>query len=99
MLAYEKSIAIGYRLPDGTNNTITWDIRDIEVAFDNSLQATKISNLKEYGARLLVAGKESKDFIQQLQAEQNKPWHKKSQNKRIRCGICLFFWELVGVFW
>lgn len=81
VLAYEKNIAIGYRLPDGTNNTVTWDIRDVEVAFDNSLQATKISNLKEYGARLLVNGKEARDFIEQLHVEQDKPWHKKDKVK------------------
>jgi len=81
VLAYEKNIAIGFRRADGNNSTVTWNIHDIDAVFDNSLQATKISNVKEPGSKLLINGKNAKDYIEQLQAEHHKPWHKKEKTK------------------
>ena len=96
VLVYDKSIMIGFRLADGSNNTVSWDIRDTETVFDNSLQATKITNLKETGNKLLIGGKAALEFIHQLQAEQNKPWHKKEKSKEQ--GRYLFiFLGIVGV--
>lgn len=90
VLAYEKSIAIGFRLADGNNSTVSWDIRDINVAFDNSLQATKIIYVKEQGAKLIIKGKDAKDFIEQLQTEHNKPWHKKDKTKEWGRNLFIF---------
>ena len=81
VLAYEKNIAIGFRHADGSNSVLTWDIRDIDASVDHSLQATKISNVKEPGSKLLISGKDVKDYIEQLQAEHNKPWQKKEKTK------------------
>jgi|SRR5687768_3967223 len=95
VLAYEKNIAIGFRrADDGSNSTVTWDLRDIDVAFDNSLQATKISNLNEQGAKLIINGKDAKHFIEQVKAEHDKPWHKKTEQKN-GGDTCLFSWEFL----
>lgn len=96
VLVYDKNIMIGFRLADGSNNTVSWDIRDAETVFDNSLQATRITNIKESGAKLLIDGKAALDFIHQLQAEQNKPWHKKDKTKD-QGRYLLIFLGIVGV--
>ena len=89
VLAFEKSITIGFRRPDGSNGTVTWDIRDIEVVFDNSLQATKF-NAKGQSSKLIINGKTAKDFIEQVQAEQNKPWYKKNRTREWGRNLLIF---------
>ncbi|MGZ5220758.1 MAG: M48 family metallopeptidase [Chitinophagaceae bacterium] len=79
VLAYEKAIAIGFRQADGSNSTVTWNIRDIAVAFDISRHATKISNVNEPGTSLTINGRDAKHYIELLQAEHNKPWHKRNK--------------------
>ena len=73
VLVYEKIIAIGFRDADGKNCTLNWDVRDVEVVFDNSIQATKTTTVKEPGSKLIINGKNAKDFIVQAQEEINKP--------------------------
>jgi beta-barrel assembly-enhancing protease len=94
VLAYEKNIAIGFRRADGTNSTVTWDIRDIGVAFDHSLQATKINRAKEPGTKLIINGTDAKNFIEQLQTEHKKPWHKKDKTKDWGRNLLIF----LGIF-
>jgi beta-barrel assembly-enhancing protease len=81
VLAVENNITIGFRRGDGVTNRVRWEIQDMVAVFDNSLQATKITHTKEPGSKLVVNGKQALDFIREMQAEQNKPWHKKSQTK------------------
>ena len=81
VLIYEKNISIGCRLADGKNHTLNWDVRDVEVVFDYSIQATKITPIKEPGSKLTINGKNAKDFIIQAQEELNKPWYKKDRTK------------------
>ena len=51
---------------------------------------------KRHGNKLLIDGKAAMDFIHQLQAEQNKPWHKKDKTKEQ--GRYLFiFLGIIGV--
>jgi Zn-dependent protease with chaperone function len=90
VLAYEKVIAIGFCLPNGINSRVAWDIGDIEVVFDSSLQSTKMINVNERGTRLMIEGKAAKDFIEELQTEQNKPWHKKDKTKEIGRNLSIF---------
>jgi len=90
VLAYEKNIAIGFRQANGDNSTINWNIGDIDAAFDNSLQATKISNIKDPGTKLLINGKNAKEYIEQLQAEHHKPWHKKENTKEWSRNLLIF---------
>ncbi len=90
VLAYEKAIAIGFRQADGSNSTVTWNIRDIAVAFDNSQQATKISNVNEPGTSLIINGKDAKHYIEQLQAEHNKPWYKKNKTREWGRNLLIF---------
>lgn len=90
VLAYEKAIAIGFRQADGSNSTVTWNIRDIAVAFDNNQQATKISNVNEAGTSLIINGKDAKHYIEQLQAEHNKPWHKKNKTREWGRNLLIF---------
>ncbi len=95
VLVYDKSIAIGYRLDDGSNNTVSWDMRDVEAGFDHSLQATRITNIKNAGNKLVIEGKAALDYIHELQAEHNKPWHKKEKTKE-RSRYLLVFLGIVG---
>src|SRR5688572_20266081 len=81
VLANEKHIMIGFRNMDGTVQTIKWDMGDLQVAFDNSLQSTKISNRHESGSQLVIAGREAMHFIQDILQENSKPWHKKQRTK------------------
>jgi beta-barrel assembly-enhancing protease len=90
VLAVENSITIGFRREDGITNRVKWEIQDLVAAFDNSLQATKISYTKESGSRLIVNGNQALDFIREMQAEQNKPWHKKSQTKEGGRNLLIF---------
>jgi len=91
VLMYEKNIAIGFRFADGNNCTLNWDIRDVEVVFDNRLQATKITSLTEPGGKLTINGKNAKDFIVQAQEELNKPWHKKDRTIEWGRNLLIFF--------
>ena len=91
VLAYEKNMTIGFRGSDSSNSTETWDIRDINAAFDNSLQASQISNIKKPGSKLLINGRNAKDYIEQLQAEHHKPWHKKEKTKEWRRNLFILF--------
>lgn len=90
VLAYEKAIAIGFRQADGSNSTVTWNIRDIAVVFDNSQQATKINNVNEPGTSLIINGKDARQYIEQLQAEHSKPWHKKNKTREWGRNLLIF---------
>jgi beta-barrel assembly-enhancing protease len=96
VLVYDKSIAIGFRSPDGSNHTAGWDIRDAEAIFDHSLQATRVTSIKVPGSRLFIDGKAALEYIHQLQAEQNKPWHKKEKTK-LQGRYLFIFSCLVGI--
>ena len=94
VLVYEKNIAIGFRDADGKNCTLNWNIHNVEVVFDNSIKATKITVINEPGTKLIINGKNAKDFIIQAQEELNKPWYKKDSTKEwvrnllIFLGVC-----------
>ena len=91
VLAVEDHVAIGYQRADGTTQTVRWNLKDITAAFDQSRQATKITSAGERGCWLLVQGKEASDFILQMQAEQQKPWHKKDKTKEWSRNLLIFF--------
>jgi Zn-dependent protease with chaperone function len=82
VLANDKNITIGFRQDDGSVHTTRWDINDLQVSFDSSLQSTRVSHVKESSAKLMVAGKDALQFIQEAQAEQSKPWHKKYSTRQ-----------------
>jgi predicted Zn-dependent protease len=90
VLAVENNITIGFRRDDGSTNRARWEMQDIAAVFDNSIQATRISNSKEPGTRLEVKGRQALDFIMEMQAEQSQPWHKKSQTKEYARNILIF---------
>jgi Zn-dependent protease with chaperone function len=90
VLAVEKKISIGFRNSNGQPVTLDWDIRDINAVFDNSLQATKVTNANEKNARLIINGKDPSLFLQEMQTEQNKPWHKKEKAKGLRRSLVIF---------
>lgn len=91
VLAVEKKITIGYRLANGTPATLSWDMKDIHASFDNSLQATKLTHTQEPNARLIISNKDAIAFIQEMQTEQNKPWHKKGKAKAWGRNLLIFF--------
>lgn len=90
VLAVENNITIGFRREDGITNRVRWEIRDLVAVFDNSIQATRISYSKEPGSKLVVNGRQALDFIQEMQAEQTKPWHKKKQTKEWGRNLLIF---------
>jgi len=90
VLAVEKSITIGFRREVGITNRIKWEMQDLVAVFDISIQATRISHSKEAGSKLVVNGKQAFDFIHEMQAEQNKPWHKKGQTKEWGRSLLIF---------
>ena len=81
VLATERSMNIGYRLVDNSIHTIKWNMGEIRVSFDMASQSSKIINIGQPGVRLLIAGKEPMEYIEQEQAEERKPWHKKKKSK------------------
>ncbi|MEP7373079.1 MAG: M48 family metallopeptidase [Chitinophagaceae bacterium] len=90
VLAVENSITIGFRVENGVTNRVRWEMQDLAAVFDNSLQATRISHTKEPDSRLIVNGKQALEFIQQMQAEQNKSWYKKSQAREWGRNLLIF---------
>jgi beta-barrel assembly-enhancing protease len=90
VLAVENSITIGFRREDGVTNRVRWEMQDIIAVYDNSIQATRISHSKEPGRKIEVKGRQALDFILEIQAEQNKPWHKKSQTKEYGRNLLIF---------
>src|SRR5688572_26787 len=91
VLAVDDHITIGYQREDGTTQTVRWNLKDITAVFDQSQQATKITSAGETERRLLIHGKEATDFILQMQAEQQKPWHKKDKTKEWSRNLLIFF--------
>jgi len=81
VLAVEKNITIGFRREDGIINRLMWQMPEIVAEFDISIHGTRITHSTETGSKLVVNGKQAFDFIREMQAEQNKPWHKKTQTK------------------
>ena len=77
VLIFDKNLNIGFRNADETNTTLDWNLKDVEVSFDFSRQSTRLKNIKYPGTELLVEGKDALDFVKEMQAEQNKAWHKK----------------------
>ena len=66
------------------------DLIDITAVFDKSQQATIITSDGEKDCSLLINGKDATDFILQMQAEQQKPWHKKDKTKEWLRNLLIF---------
>ena len=90
VLAVENSITIGFRGDDGITKRARWEMQDIVAVFENSIQATRISHSKEPGSKLEINGRQALNFILEMQAEQSKPWHKKSQTKEYGRNLLIF---------
>lgn len=90
VLAGEKNITIGFRNADGTVNTRTWNISPIQVGFDNSEQATKLTNEHDPGCRLIIPGNDALNYLREIQAEKGKPWHKKDRAKEWTRNLTIF---------
>lgn len=89
VLVFDKSLSIGYKAADGTNVMLSWQLKDVQAVFEPSRHATRVRNHKLPG-ELMAEGKDLSDFIQQLQAEQQKPWYKKGSGKQwIRNSVLL----------
>ncbi len=58
--------------------------------FDNSISQLRISHSKEPGSKLEINGRQALNFILEMQAEQSKPWHKKSQTKEYGRNLLIF---------
>lgn len=90
VLIFDKNLSIGFRNSDGSNAMISWLLKEVEVSYTFSTQETKLTSTKHPGATLTIKGKEAGEFIKEMQAERNRPWHKKSSGKEwIRNGMLL----------
>src|SRR5687767_1670372 len=81
VLVFDKSISIGFRNADESNATVNWSFSDINSSFEFGRQRTRITSPKHPGIELFIEGKNADDYIRELQAERQKPWHKKSSGK------------------
>lgn len=81
VLVFDKSMSIGYKAQDGSNVMLNWPLRDVESSFDMARQSSRFSN-RTLPGQLVTEGRDAFDFIQQMQAEQRKPWHKKSSGRQ-----------------
>ena len=91
VLATGKVMTIGYRLDDGSVHTIKWKMQDVQASFDMASQSSKLVNRGQPGAKLLVSGKEAIAFIEQVHAENNKPWYKQEKAKDRLRAFSIFF--------
>lgn len=95
VLVFDKTLSVGHRNADGSNAMLTWSLKEVEASFDFGRQSTKIRNTK-IGGELLIEGGDAAKFIKEMQDEQNKAWHKKSNGKEwIRNS--LLFLGIIGV--
>ncbi len=81
VLVFDKSLSIGFRDTAGSNITVNWNLRETESQFIPSLQQTRVRNSRFPGQELLIDGKDADDYIQSLDVERQKPWHKRSSGK------------------
>lgn len=93
VLVTESEITIGYRLEEGPVQTQKWNIDEVQVSFDQSEQSSRIIYNRQPHSKLLIAGKDAMNFIGQVQAEHQRPWHQKQRTKDWARGISI----LVGV--
>jgi beta-barrel assembly-enhancing protease len=89
ILASETKITIGLRKNESVV-TFEWKTIDLDVNFDSSLQATRISHKAGKG-QLVVEGRDPIDFFQRIREEQNKAWHKKDRTKEWGRNLGIFF--------
>lgn len=80
VLIFDKEIKIGYKNADGSNQVTVWKIKDLKPEFDFSRQETRIRNEVQPG-ELVMEGNGSYQYLQELAAERQKPWHQKSRGK------------------
>ena len=96
VLVFDKNLNIGFRNPDGSNAMINWLLKDVTASFDFPSQHTRLRNSQSPGMELIIKGNDAAVFIKEMQAEQQKAWHKKSSGKEwIRNG--LLFLGILGL--
>lgn len=81
VLVFDKNLNVGFRNPDGSNAMINWLLKDVEVSFDFSSQHTRLRHTHHSGGELFINGNDAANFVKDMQAEQQKAWHKKSSGK------------------
>lgn len=81
VLVFDKNLNVGFRNPDGSNAMINWLLKDVEVSFDFSSQHTRLRHTHHSGGELFIKGNDAANFVKDMQAEQQKAWHKKSSGK------------------
>jgi Zn-dependent protease with chaperone function len=81
VLVFDKSLNIGFRNSDGSNVMINWPLKDVEASFDLASQRSKLRNKKFPGAELLIQGNDAASYVKEMQAETQKPWHKKGSGQ------------------
>jgi Zn-dependent protease with chaperone function len=98
VLVFDRNLSIGYRNDDGSNAMDNWLVKDVEANFSVATDQTKIRNIKNPAAELIIEGKDAAATIQEIQAENAKAWHKKSSGKEWIRNSLLFLGILAGLF-
>lgn len=92
VLVSEKGVNIGIRRGERVV-THFWKLKDVEVSFDRSAQASRILHQPDQSL-VMVEGNDAFDFLTSLQAEDKQPWHKK--NKAKDAGRILTFFSIIA---
>ena len=79
VLIFEKEVHIGYRDAANRQQTLKWNIAEVDALFDFSEQSTRLRNKQTPGLDFYIRGKEALEYIQSMQQEQQKPWHQKGK--------------------
>lgn len=98
VLVFDKNLNIGFRNTDGSNVMINWLLKDVETSFDFASQQTKLKNTRLPGGELFIQGNAAANFIKEMQAERQKPWHTKSSGKEWIRNSLLFLGILGALF-
>lgn len=77
VLFFTRNINVGYRSADGRTVTLDWPLYAIDSKYDMAAAATVIRNTKEQFVQVLIEGKQAHEALQEMKAEQQKPWHKR----------------------
>lgn len=97
VLLFEQEIRIGYYGDDTIHHTLQWPINEVEAQFDRSSQSTRIINPQFKQYTIHVEGSDGLDYIQAMQLENRKPWHRKVNGREWGRNAAIFFGIIGGL--
>lgn len=90
VLVFDKNLSIGFRDETGKNHMINWLLKEVSASFNFTGQQSRVRHPRQ--GELLIEGKDAATFILDRQAEQRKPWYRKSSGSEwIRNSFLMLF--------